>query len=106
MMKRMMGIVLLLGAGFMLTLGYLGRFDWPLRVLWLASLALMLGLAAGVSLARREPHNAIYILLTTGVLIALLYTDSLTVIDLAWEGGYRNAIGGGLGVGLLAGSLL
>ena len=105
-MKRIIGIVLLLGAGFTLTLGYLGRFDWTLQLLWLAALALMLGLAAGVSLARREAHNAIYILLTTGVLIALLYTDSLTVIDLVWEPSYRNAIGSGLGVGLLAGGLL
>ena len=82
-MKRLFAIVLLISAGFTLTLGYLGRFEWTSQFIWLATFALMLGLATGISLSRREPHNAVYMLLTTGVLIALLYTDSLTVIDLA-----------------------
>ena len=105
-MKRLFAIVLLIAAGFTLTLGYLGRFEWTLEFMWLATGALLLGLAAGVSLARREPHNAVYILLTTGVVIALLYTNSLTIIELSWEPSYRGAIGSGLGIGMLAGGLL
>ena len=105
-MKRLVAVVLLISAGFILTLGYLGQVDWTLEFIWLATGALLLGLAAGVSLARREPHNAVYILLTTGVLIALLYTNSLTIIDLAWDTSYRSAIGGGLATGMLAGGLL
>lgn len=105
-MKRLLAIVLLIGAGYTLTLGYLGRFEWTLEFMWLATGALLLGLAAGVSLARREPHNAVYILLVTGVLIALLYTDSLSLLEVGWDPSYRSAIGGGLATGMLAGGML
>ena len=105
-MKRLLAIALLLGAGFMLTLGYLGRLNWTPESVWLATAALVLGLAAGVSLARREPQNAIYILLATGALIALLYTNGFSVIGLVWDVAYQPLLGGGLLVGILSGALL
>ena len=98
--------MLLLLAGFMLTMGYLGQLEWTQQYLWIAVVSLLLGLGAGVSLARREPQNAIYVLLTTGVLIALLFTDNLTVFDVVWDASYRSAIGGGLTIGLVSGMLL
>ena len=105
-MKRIVAITLLLLAGFVLTLAYLGQLEWEQSFLWVTGVALLLGLGAGVSLSRREPQNAIYILLATGMLIALLYTNNLTLLELSWDASYRNAIGGGLLVGILSGALL